>query len=423
MVNIGNLTAVELWVGSVKADFAFVGDKQVWGGGGSSVHYIDYINTNRAELVTDYTPNSNTWVEGRFRGNAVGNYFVGTTDTRWRFFNSQTTFYVDVNGMGIRISQSGWNTTEWYDINMGNCFFTCVPDSGTTLSQTGSAASTTYSTPLALGSSTYSWGGEYEEFDCAGFKIWEGNTLIRDYRPAKDANGVVCMYEEVSGTYCYPTNAGGVFLGYETIKTKVRYTAASGLPAWEGDIVGQIVGSSGQATTQIPNISSATSIEIGSKVTGIGDYAFYNCSNLSSMTMTDGIRTIGSYAFDTCTGLNEITMSNGLTSIAATSFDNCSNLSIVNWTGKTISDAYNVTDYPWGLANGTTIHCSNGDLTVGQSPVTAGWTNVKYTTASGLSDRDYDIVGELGSGSVPNKSSSEEVEIGTHVTRIGSYAF
>lgn len=88
---------------------------------------------------------------------------------------------------------------------------------------------------------------------------------MRDYRPAKDSNGVVCLYEEVSGTYCYPTNAGGVFLGYETIiiPTKVKYTAASGLSDWEGNIVGQIVGSSGQATTQIPNISSAISIELG----------------------------------------------------------------------------------------------------------------------------------------------------------------
>lgn len=103
MVSIGNLTAAGLWVGSVKADFAFIGNKHVWGGGGASVHYIDYINTNVAEMVTDYIPNSDTWIEGRFRGNAVGNWFVGTTDAVWRCFNSQTTFYVDVNGMSRRI--------------------------------------------------------------------------------------------------------------------------------------------------------------------------------------------------------------------------------------------------------------------------------------------------------------------------------
>ena len=155
MVSIGNLTASGLWVGSVKPDSAFIGNKQVWSGRGASVHYIDYINTNIAEMVTDYTPNSTTWIEGRFRGNSVGNWFVGILE--WRCFNSQTTFYVDVNGMSRRISQSGWDTTKWYDLSAGNCFFTCVPESGTTLSQTGSAVSVTYSKPLALGSSTYQW--------------------------------------------------------------------------------------------------------------------------------------------------------------------------------------------------------------------------------------------------------------------------
>lgn len=30
MVSIGNLTVAGLWVGSVKADFAFIGNKPVW---------------------------------------------------------------------------------------------------------------------------------------------------------------------------------------------------------------------------------------------------------------------------------------------------------------------------------------------------------------------------------------------------------
>lgn len=121
------------------------------------VDYIDYLNTNVAEMVTDYIPNSTTWFEGRFRGSAVGNWFVGTTDAKWRGFNSQTTFYVDVNGMSRRISQAGWDTTKWYDLSAGNCYFTCVPESGTTLSKTGTAVSVAYSRPLALGSSTYQW--------------------------------------------------------------------------------------------------------------------------------------------------------------------------------------------------------------------------------------------------------------------------
>ena len=50
-------------------------------------------------------------------------------------------------------------------------------------------------------------------------------------------------------------------------------------------------------------------------------------------------------------------------------------------------------------------------------------TYVKYTAASGLSDWEDDIVGELTRSSIPNKSNAEVVEIGSHVTSIGEQAF
>jgi len=45
--------------------------------------------------------------------------------------------------------------------------------------------------------------------------------------------------------------------------TVVKYTAASGLPDWEGDIVGELTISS------IPNKSNIAEVEIGSHVTSI----------------------------------------------------------------------------------------------------------------------------------------------------------
>lgn len=177
------------------------------------VEYKNYINTNIAEMNTGVIPTTDTKVVGRFRGSAVGNWFVGSSDAKWRGFNSQNTFYLDLNGMSARINKSGWDTTKWYDVEYGNFYFNCVPvDGGTTISQSSTARSFTHTTPLMLGSATYSWGGEYEKFDCAGFKIYEGNTLVKDYRPALDGNGVACFYEEVSGTYAYPSS--GTFLAY-----------------------------------------------------------------------------------------------------------------------------------------------------------------------------------------------------------------
>ena len=80
------------------------------------------------------------------------------------------------------------------------------------MAKSSTAKTFTHTNPLKLGSSTYTSGGNYERFDCAGFKIYEGETLVKDYRPALDGSNVACFYEEVSGTYCYPSS--GTFLAY-----------------------------------------------------------------------------------------------------------------------------------------------------------------------------------------------------------------
>lgn len=54
-------------------------------------------------------------------------------------------------------------------------------------------------------------------------------------------------------------------------------------------------------------------------------------------------------------------------------------------------------------------------------PVTL--TLVKYTAESELPDWTDDIVGQLTDGTIPNKGVAKSVEIGSHVTSIGGYAF
>ena len=48
---------------------------------------------------------------------------------------------------------------------------------------------------------------------------------------------------------------------------------------------------------------------------------------------------------------------------------------------------------------------------------------MKYIASSGLPDWEYDIAGELTDESIPNKERAEVVEIGSHVTSIGDFAF
>ncbi len=57
--------------------------------------------------------------------------------------------------------------------------------------------------------------------------------------------------------------------------------------------------------------TSITSVTIGSGVTTIGDWAFYDCTSLTSVTIPAGVTEIGFLAFFCCTGLMAITVADG----------------------------------------------------------------------------------------------------------------
>ncbi|MBO7243365.1 MAG: leucine-rich repeat domain-containing protein, partial [Alistipes sp.] len=65
----------------------------------------------------------------------------------------------------------------------------------------------------------------------------------------------------------------------------------------------------------------------GSKVTLIGDRAFYDCDSLTSVTIPDGVTSIGKYAFCGCDSLTSVTI--GVTSIGHSAFRGCDSLTSV----------------------------------------------------------------------------------------------
>lgn len=163
--------------------------------------------------------------------------------------------------------------------------------------------------------------------------------------------------------------------------TKIKYTAASGLPDLERDIVGEL------ADDSIPNKSDAEVVEIGNAVSSIGIDAFDNCINLTSVTIPGSVKTIGNSAFFGCRALasvvisegvetidlgaftdcrvlNNVTIPSSVTSILDDAFYNCEALYSITFSGKDKATVQGMSKYPWRLPSGCVIHCTDGDITI-----------------------------------------------------------
>ena len=108
--------------------------------------------------------------------------------------------------------------------------------------------------------------------------------------------------------------------------------------------------------------TNLTSIEIPDSVTSIGECAFYGCSSLTSITIGNSVTSIGKCAFFGCSGLTSITIPDSVTSIGSEAFYNCSGL-----TSIVIPD--NVT----GIGNDAFHGCSSlTSITIGNSVTSIG---------------------------------------------------
>jgi len=76
-------------------------------------------------------------------------------------------------------------------------------------------------------------------------------------------------------------------------------------------------------------VSKAGTYSIPTTVNMLGEYAFYNCSQLTSVDIPVSVSVIKYYAFSGCTGLTALTIPSAITSIERYAFQNCSSLASI----------------------------------------------------------------------------------------------
>lgn len=225
-----------------------------------------------------------------------------------------------------------------------------------------------------------------------------------------------------------------------TIPTIVTYADGS---VSSFNIVGEIAGQDEfHYTTQIPNLSAAVVVNIGTDVTSIVNYAFTNYNgnpllpNLKTVIIPDSVTYIGKGAFQMYQAYcDDLELPNSITAFGDYAFyDYWKDLVVpssvshignnafgfykgseITFEGKTISQLQSMTNYDFGLGMGygmthyIQVNCSDGSFIITQSCLLKG-TDILLAdgTTKKIEDLAYDDVlkvwdfdeGQLGSAKV-----------------------
>ena len=150
----------------------------------------------------------------------------------------------------------------------------------------------------------------------------------------------------------------------------------------------------------------------GSRVTVVGDSAFYDCSDLVSISIPDGITSIESSAFSNCSSLTSMNIPESVTYIGENAFEDCSRLTSINIPGEITS-----------IEDGTFSDCSS----LQSINIPAGVTYIgdnAFEGCSGLTGINIpDAVLNIGASAFDSCSRLTSIQIPDGVVRIGSYAF
>ncbi len=79
------------------------------------------------------------------------------------------------------------------------------------------------------------------------------------------------------------------------------------------------------------NFTNLQSVSIPESVTLIENAVFQNCSKLSSVVIPNGVTNIGNFTFDNCLALSSIDISKSIIGIGYYAFNNCKNLQSINF--------------------------------------------------------------------------------------------
>ena len=158
--------------------------------------------------------------------------------------------------------------------------------------------------------------------------------------------------------------------------------------------------------------SGIESLYIEEGVQSVGDYAFYECSDLTYVSLPESLTTLGNYAFYSCYGLDYISLPDSLTYIGDGCFSSCSSLEEIYLP----DELYSIGEYAFK-------GCSRLE---GISIPSEVWRIQPYTF-SGCDNLSYvympDALEEIGDSAFEDCYSLDSIYLPESLTHIGDSVF
>ncbi|MGN0318875.1 MAG: leucine-rich repeat protein [Lachnospira sp.] len=153
-------------------------------------------------------------------------------------------------------------------------------------------------------------------------------------------------------------------------------------------------------------------ITINEGITGIGNYAFYNCLNATSVSIPNTVTSIGVNAFQSCTNLQSVALPGSVKSISIMAFMDCTGLT-----------SFTMTDNVKSIGEAAFQNCTSlGSITLSNN-LTSIDNQVFFGCTQLSSITIPDSVTSIGESAFKGCSNLSTVNMGLGVSSIGKYAF
>ena len=172
---------------------------------------LEYIESTGTQWIdTGVKPNQNYSIEVKFQTSQQSKAGVLVCDENW-----------NLNGFGIFSNTSEWGTYS-FNTNMYGASPVEVTLRNAELFVNGSSVHTfspnSFACPVSLTLFCLNRNGIKQEFMTGRLyyaRVYVGNDTVKEYLPAKDSNGVACLYDNIAKEYVYNSGSGNFISGPE----------------------------------------------------------------------------------------------------------------------------------------------------------------------------------------------------------------